>query len=108
MNVDGDLSAFFGVSVMHFEGVNCICRPRLARPKLLAMKIAKPLLLVSTPLGIVTGLIEAYRMVGGLAIVMFAMMGLLGVAAASVVLTIRKEATHASPGFPARETPDRR
>jgi hypothetical protein len=55
------------------------------------MKIAKPLLLVSTPLGMVTGLIEAYRMVGGLAIVMFAMMGVLGVAAASVVLTIRKE-----------------
>jgi len=31
------------------------------------MKIVKPLLLVSTPLGMVTGLIEAYRMVGGLA-----------------------------------------
>ncbi|MFL6605360.1 MAG: hypothetical protein ACJ8R9_29060 [Steroidobacteraceae bacterium] len=55
------------------------------------MKIAKPLLLVSTPLGMVTGLIEAYRMVGGLAVVMFAMMGVLGVAALSVVLTIRKE-----------------
>jgi hypothetical protein len=55
------------------------------------MKIAKPLLLLSTPLGMVTGLIEAYRMVGGLAILMFAMMALLGVAAASVVLTIRKE-----------------
>jgi hypothetical protein len=55
------------------------------------MKIAKPLLLVSTPLGMVTGLIEAYRMVGGLAIVMFAMMGVLGVAAASVVLTIQRE-----------------
>jgi len=55
------------------------------------MKIAKPLLLVSTPLGMVTGLIEAYRMVGGLAILMFAMMAMLGVAAASVVFTIRKE-----------------
>jgi hypothetical protein len=51
------------------------------------MRIAKPLLLVSTPLGIVTGLIEAYRLVGGLAILMFAMMGMLGVAAASVVFT---------------------
>jgi hypothetical protein len=47
--------------------------------------------MVSTPLGIVTGLIEAYRMVGGLVIVMAAMMGLLGVAAASVVMTIRRE-----------------
>jgi hypothetical protein len=56
-----------------------------------AMKIAKPLLLVSTPLGIVTGLIEAYRLVGGLAILMFAMMAMLGVAAAGVVYTIRKE-----------------
>ena len=32
------------------------------------MKIAKPLLLVSTPLGMVTGLLEAYRLVGGLAL----------------------------------------
>ena len=55
------------------------------------MKIAKPLLLVSTPLGIVTGLIEAYRLVGGLAILMFAMMAMLGVAATGVVYTIRKE-----------------
>ena len=55
------------------------------------MRIAKPLLLVSTPLGMVTGLLEAYRMVGGLAILMFAMMGLLGVAAAGLVLTIRRE-----------------
>jgi predicted exporter len=55
------------------------------------MKIAKPLLLVSTPLGIVTGLIEAYRLVGGLAILMFAMMAMLGVAAAGVVYTIKKE-----------------
>ena len=60
-------------------------------PECTVMRIAKPLLLVSTPLGMVTGLIEAYRMVGGLALVMFAMMGVLGVAAASVVLTIRKE-----------------
>jgi len=55
------------------------------------MRIAKPLLLVSTPVGIVTGLIEAYRLVGGLAILMFAMMAMLGVAAAGIVYTIRKE-----------------
>jgi hypothetical protein len=76
---------------MHFRGGNCICRKGVAAPTLQAMKIAKPLLLVSTPLGMVTGLIEAYKMVGGLAIVMFAMMGLLCVAAAGVVLTIRRE-----------------
>jgi len=55
------------------------------------MKIAKPLLLVSTPLGMVTGLIEAYRLVGGLAILMFAMMAMLGCAAAGIVYTIKKE-----------------
>jgi len=55
------------------------------------MRIAKPLLLVSTPLGMVTGLIEAYRLVGGLAILMFAMMAMLGIAAAGVVYTIKKE-----------------
>ena len=55
------------------------------------MKIAKPLLLVSTPLGMVTGLIEAYRLVGGLAILMFAMMAMLGSAAAGIVYTIKKE-----------------
>ena len=76
---------------MHFRGGICISRRGGNSPRLAAMKIAKPLLLVSTPLGMVTGLIEAYRLVGGLALVMFAMMGVLGVAAASVVLTIRKE-----------------
>jgi hypothetical protein len=55
------------------------------------MKIAKPLLLVSTPLGMVTGLIEAYRMVGGLALLMFAMMALMTAAMAGVILTIRRE-----------------
>jgi hypothetical protein len=76
---------------MHFRGGNCICRKSGYSPRLHAMRIAKPLLMVSTPLGIVTGLIEAYRLVGGLAILMFAMMGLLGIAAASIVFTIRKE-----------------
>ena len=76
---------------MHFTGAICISRRRWERLKFAAMRIAKPLLLVSTPLGIVTGLIEAYRLVGGLAILMFAMMAMLGVAAAGIVYTIRKE-----------------
>ena len=76
---------------MHFRGGNCICRKGRTAHTIPHMKIAKPLLLVSTPLGIVTGLIEAYRLVGGLAILMFAMMAMLGVAAAGVVFTIRKE-----------------
>jgi predicted exporter len=76
---------------MHFNGRICISRQGWDRRKLHAMKIAKPLLLVSTPLGMVTGLIEAYRLVGGLAILMFAMMAMLGIAAAGVVYTIKKE-----------------
>ena len=76
---------------MHFGRVNCICRGGSGGRKLAAMRIAKPLLLVSTPLGIVTGLIEAYRLVGGLALLMFAMMGMLGIAAAGIVMVIRKE-----------------
>ncbi len=55
------------------------------------MRIAKPLLMVTTPLGMFTGLVEAFRLVGGLALLMFAMMGLLAAAAAGVVMTIRKE-----------------
>jgi hypothetical protein len=57
------------------------------------MKIAKPLLLVSTPLGVAWGLLEAYRLAGGLVILMAAMIGLLTAAAAIVVATIRRERT---------------
>ena len=59
------------------------------------MKIAKPLLLVSTPLGVAWGLLEAYRLAGGLVILMAAMIGLLGVAAGTVVATIRRESAAA-------------
>ena len=50
------------------------------------------MLLVSTPLGVLGGLYEAYRLAGGLVILAAAMVGVLSVAAASVVLTIRREA----------------
>jgi hypothetical protein len=65
------------------------------------MRIAKPLLLVTTPIGVLGGLHEAYRLAGGLVIAMAAMVTLLSVAAASVVMTIRREATAArSPSPP--------
>jgi hypothetical protein len=69
------------------------------------MRIAKPLLLVTTPLGVLGGLHEAYRLAGGLVIAMAAMVMLLSVAAASVVLTIRREAAAAKspPTQPAQE-----
>jgi hypothetical protein len=55
------------------------------------MKIAKPLLLVSTPLGVVGGLHEAWRLVGGLTLLIVAMLGVLGFGVLSVVATIRRE-----------------
>lgn len=55
------------------------------------MRIAKPLLLISTPIGLAYGLYEGYRLAGGLVIVMAAMIGVIGAAMGSVVLTIRRE-----------------
>jgi hypothetical protein len=55
------------------------------------MNIAKPLLLVSTPLGVAWGLLEAYRLAGGLVILMAAMIGTLAAAAGTVVAAIRRE-----------------
>lgn len=55
------------------------------------MKIAKPLLLVATPVGLAIGLYEAHRLAGGLVFIMAALITVIGVAMASVVLTVRRE-----------------
>jgi predicted MFS family arabinose efflux permease len=55
------------------------------------VKIAKPLLLIATPIGLAIGLYEGWRLAGGLVFIMAALMGVLGVAFLSVVLTIRRE-----------------
>ena len=55
------------------------------------MRIAKPLLLTCTSLGVVIGVHEAFRLAGGLAFLLVAMLGLLGAAIGSVVVTIRRE-----------------
>jgi hypothetical protein len=55
------------------------------------MRIAKPILLVSTPIGVLAGLYEAYRLAGGLVLIMAAMVGVLSAAAGTVVATIRRE-----------------
>jgi len=55
------------------------------------MRIAKPLLLVSTPIGVAWGLVEAYRLAGGLVILMAALVGTMSAAAGSVVAIIRRE-----------------
>ena len=55
------------------------------------MKIAKPVLLVTTPIGVAWGLYEAYHLAGGLVILMMAMVLLIAVAMATVVYTVRRE-----------------
>jgi hypothetical protein len=55
------------------------------------MKIAKPILLVSTPVGVIGGLVEAFRLAGGLVIIMFAMVCVIAAAIASVVSMVRRE-----------------
>lgn len=55
------------------------------------MKIAKPLLLVTTPIGVGWGLYEAHRLAGGLVFIMAALVAVLGVAMATVVMTVRRE-----------------
>jgi hypothetical protein len=55
------------------------------------MRIAKPLLLITTPLGVAYGLYEAWRLAGGLVFLMAAMLSVIGFAAGSIVMTIRKE-----------------
>jgi hypothetical protein len=55
------------------------------------VRIAKPLLLVITPLGVAAGLYEAWRLAGGLVFLMVMMLTVVGAAIASVVFTIRRE-----------------
>jgi uncharacterized protein (DUF58 family) len=55
------------------------------------MRIAKPLLLVLTPIGVVVGLIEGYRVAGGLVVLMAGMLLIVSVAAVTVVMAIRRE-----------------
>jgi predicted MFS family arabinose efflux permease len=55
------------------------------------MRIAKPLLLITTPIGLALGLYEGWRLAGGLVVIMAALILIMGVAMGSVVWTIRRE-----------------
>jgi predicted MFS family arabinose efflux permease len=55
------------------------------------LRIGKPLLLITTPIGLAIGLYEGWQLAGGLVFVMAALMGVLGVAFLTIVLTIRRE-----------------
>ena len=69
------------------------------------MRIAKPLLLVSTPVGMLWGLFEGWRLAGGLVFLMALMMGIVGAGVASVVRVVRAEQAAAAA---ARACPVRR
>ena len=55
------------------------------------MKIAKPLLMTTTPVGLLEGFYECYRLAGGLLFLMVAMVGVFGIGIATVVAAIRRE-----------------
>jgi hypothetical protein len=70
------------------------------------MRIAKPLLLVTTPIGVLEGLYEAYRLAGGLVFIMAAMVGVMLAALATVIAVIRREeqAARAAAATPPKES----
>ncbi|MBB6094624.1 hypothetical protein HNQ60_003511 [Povalibacter uvarum] len=55
------------------------------------MRIAKPLLLVTTPLGVLGGIYEGYRLAGGLMFLMVALLLMISAAIGMLVITIRRE-----------------
>jgi hypothetical protein len=55
------------------------------------MRIAKPLLLITTPLGLLEGFYECYKLAGGLLFLMVAMVGVVAVGFGTVISTIRRE-----------------
>ena len=55
------------------------------------MRIAKPLLIITTPVGVVWGLLEAHRLAGGLVFLMAVLVLFMSAAIAMVVQTIRRE-----------------
>jgi hypothetical protein len=55
------------------------------------MRIGKPLLLVTTPLGLAIGLYEGFALAGGLGFLLLALVLMFGFAMFTVVHTIRSE-----------------
>jgi len=55
------------------------------------MRITTLLLIVLTVIGVVVGLIEGYRVAGGLVVLMAGMLLIVGIAALTVIMAIRRE-----------------
>ena len=56
------------------------------------MRIGKPILLVTTPLGLAIGLMEGYHLAGGLVVLMAVMVAFFGVGILAIVRAVRHEA----------------
>jgi hypothetical protein len=69
------------------------------------MRIAKPILIVSTPIGVAFGLIEAHRLAGGLVALMAMMVLFMGAAFGLLIRTIRREQRAASDAAAAPPSP---
>ena len=67
------------------------------------MKLGKPILLVTTPLGVAIGLWEGYKLTGGLVVLLFVLIAAFG---AAMVNTVRSETRAARLGQ--HERPRRR
>jgi hypothetical protein len=67
-------------------------------PRTSRVRIAKPILLVTTPIGLIDGFYECYKLAGGLVFLMAALVGGLGVAMATVIATIRREGSAEAKG----------
>jgi len=55
------------------------------------MRIAKPMLIVSTPIGVAGGLYEAWRLAGGLVFLNAMLVAFIGAALGSVIYVARRE-----------------
>jgi hypothetical protein len=62
------------------------------------MKIAKPIMIWMTPIGVIGGLYHAYQLAGGLVVLMAALLAMIGAAIAMVVATVRREREQARHG----------
>lgn len=55
------------------------------------MKIAKPMMLWMTPVGVIGGLYHGYQLAGGLVVLMAALVAMMGAAVLMLVNTVRRE-----------------
>lgn len=62
------------------------------------MKIAKPMMIWMTPLGVIGGLYHGYQLAGGLVVLMAALLAMMGAAVYMLVSTVRREREGAGHG----------